>query len=205
MGTLNLAAPLVLFEKSRLWAGTRFHLLPSFHHHPTRNVVCPSGAWFENRPHLTPSTQLAWNPKHVIVHWNTHTLYWYIEPQQSHMRFSFSMADIYRAMSKIVSGPRPTWTTMSSGNHIYHERHLSGRVQCSHRATSDEMNHEIRQPHIWANIWVHITLPSVGKLKHRKFSILTTMVSDIEKQWTLNCINNSGIWGPTRHLSLKNN
>ena len=23
--------------------------------HPTRNVVCPSGAWFENRPHSTPS------------------------------------------------------------------------------------------------------------------------------------------------------
>ena len=100
--TLNLAAPLVLFEKSRLWAGTGFHLLPSIHHHstqhnnttqtvtltvtltstvslhytdthPTRNVVCPSGAWFENRPHSTPSIHLAWNPKHVIVHWNTHT------------------------------------------------------------------------------------------------------------------------------------
>ena len=28
------------------------------------------------------------------------------------------------------------WTTMSSGNPIYHERHLSGRVQCSHRATT---------------------------------------------------------------------
>ena len=108
MGTLSLAAPLVLFEKSRLWAGTGFHLLPSFHHHPTqhnnttqtvtltviltstihytdthpiRNVVCPSGAWFENRPHLMPSIHLAWNPKHVIVQWvgigthtHTHTL-----------------------------------------------------------------------------------------------------------------------------------
>ena len=99
MGTLSLAAPLVLFEKSMLWAGTGFHLLPSFHHHPTqhnnttqtvthtvtltstsytvhytdthptRNVVCPSGAWFENRPHLTPSIRLAWNPKHIIVQW----------------------------------------------------------------------------------------------------------------------------------------
>ena len=36
---------------------------------PTRNVVCPSGAWFENRPHLTPSIHLAWNPKHVMVQW----------------------------------------------------------------------------------------------------------------------------------------
>ena len=26
------------------------------------------------------------------------------------------------------------WTTMSSGNPIYHDRHLSGRVQCSHWA-----------------------------------------------------------------------
>ena len=36
MGTLRLAAPLVLFEKSRLGAGTGFHLLPSFHHHHPR-------------------------------------------------------------------------------------------------------------------------------------------------------------------------
>ena len=108
MGTLNLAAPLVSFEKSRLWAGTRFHLLPSFHHHhptqhnyttqtvtltviltstfshtlythPTRNVVCPSSAWIENRPHSTPSIHPAWNSKHVIVQWvgiGTHT-FWY--------------------------------------------------------------------------------------------------------------------------------
>ena len=33
MGTLSLVAPLVLFEKSRLWVSTGFHLLPSFHHH----------------------------------------------------------------------------------------------------------------------------------------------------------------------------
>ena len=44
--------------------------------HPTRNVVCPSGAWFENRLHLKPSIHLVWNPKHVIVQWvdiGTHT------------------------------------------------------------------------------------------------------------------------------------
>ena len=43
---------------------------------PTRNVVCPSGAWFKNRPHLTPSIHFAWNPKHIIVQWvgiGTHT------------------------------------------------------------------------------------------------------------------------------------
>ena len=100
MGTLSLVAPLVLFEKKRLRAGIGFHLLPSFHHHPTQhnyttqtvthtvtlistsysrlhyketrpicNVVCPSGAWLENRPHLTPSIRLTRNPKHVIVQW----------------------------------------------------------------------------------------------------------------------------------------
>ena len=38
MGTLSLAAPLVLFERSRLWVGTGFHLLPSFYrHHPTQH------------------------------------------------------------------------------------------------------------------------------------------------------------------------
>ena len=44
--------------------------------HPTRNVVCPSGAQFKNRLHLMPSIHLAWNPKHVIVQWvgiGTHT------------------------------------------------------------------------------------------------------------------------------------
>ena len=51
--------------------------------------------------------------------------------------FSLSMADIYRAMSKVVSGRRPTWSTMSSDNPTYHERHLSGRVQSSLRVTSD--------------------------------------------------------------------
>ena len=73
------------------------------------------------------------------------------------------------------------WTTMSSGNPIYHERHLSCRVQCSHRTNYDDINHEIRQPHLWATVWVQITLPSVEELKHYKFTILTTMPSDHEK------------------------
>ena len=53
--------------------------LPIVHNtdtHPTHNVVCPSGALFENRPHSMPSIHLAWNPKHVIVQWvgiGTHT------------------------------------------------------------------------------------------------------------------------------------
>ena len=41
-------------------------------------MVCPSGEWFENRPHLTPFFRLAWNQKRVIVQWvcyctHTHT------------------------------------------------------------------------------------------------------------------------------------
>ena len=43
---------------------------------PTRNVVCPCGAWIENRPHSTPSIRLARNPKHLILQWvgiGTHT------------------------------------------------------------------------------------------------------------------------------------
>ena len=36
---------------------------------PSRKVVCPSGAWFENRPYLTPSIHLPWNPKRIIVQW----------------------------------------------------------------------------------------------------------------------------------------
>ena len=45
----------------------------------TRNVVCPSRAWFENRPYSTPSIRLARNPKHLTVQWvgigkPTHTL-----------------------------------------------------------------------------------------------------------------------------------
>ena len=45
---------------------------------PTRNVVCPSGAWIENRPHSTPSIRLARNLKHIIVQWvgiGTHTVW----------------------------------------------------------------------------------------------------------------------------------
>ena len=36
---------------------------------PGFDVVYPSGAWIENRPHSTPSIRLARDPKHVIVQW----------------------------------------------------------------------------------------------------------------------------------------
>ena len=43
---------------------------------PRRNVVCPSGARFENRPHSMPSIRLVRYPKRIIVQWvgiRTHT------------------------------------------------------------------------------------------------------------------------------------
>ena len=106
MGTLNLASPLGAFREEQTMSRHRVSPSPflsssshttQLHHtnsytysHPnlnflqhctdarsTRNVVCPSGAWFENRPHSTPSIRLAWNSKHVIarcVGIGTHTL-----------------------------------------------------------------------------------------------------------------------------------
>ena len=66
---------------------------------------------------------------------------WYFtdifETQQSKMRFFLIHG---RHLSgRVQCSHRATtamWTTMSSGTPIYHERHLSGRVQCSHRATA---------------------------------------------------------------------
>ena len=59
-------------------------------------------------------------------------LYWYFETQQSQMRFVLLHG---RHLSgRVQCSHRATtamWTTMSSGNPIYHERHLSGRVQCT--------------------------------------------------------------------------
>ena len=105
MWMLSLVAPLVLFRRAGYELASGFTFSPPFiiiphntitlhkqlylqspkpqlspvHYtdtHPTRNVVCPSGARFENRPHLTPSSHLVWSPKHVIVQWvgiGTHT------------------------------------------------------------------------------------------------------------------------------------
>ena len=36
-GDVKPGGPLGAFEKSRLWAGTGFHFLTSFHHHPTQH------------------------------------------------------------------------------------------------------------------------------------------------------------------------
>ena len=61
---------------------TRTVTLTSTSHHKytdtrrTCNVVCPSGASFENKPYSRPSIRHAWNPKCVIVQWvgiRTHT------------------------------------------------------------------------------------------------------------------------------------
>ena len=51
MGTLSLAAPLVLFEKSRLRVGTGFHLLPSYHH-PTQHNLHYTNSYTYSHPNL---------------------------------------------------------------------------------------------------------------------------------------------------------
>ena len=74
-GDVKLGGPLGAFQEEQ---AMRRHLVSpspflssssSSHTCPTCNVVCPSSTWIENRPHLTPSIHLAWNPKHVIVQW----------------------------------------------------------------------------------------------------------------------------------------
>ena len=66
---------------------------------------------------------------------------WYFidifETQQSQMRFFLIHG--WHLSGRVQCSHRVTiaiWTTMNSGNPIYHERHMSGRVQCSHRATA---------------------------------------------------------------------
>ena len=69
-----------LFLSSSSHTNTTLHYSSTYSHpnlnflhyadaHHTRNVVCPSGALFENRPHSMPSIRIARNPKHVIVQW----------------------------------------------------------------------------------------------------------------------------------------
>ena len=116
-------------------------------------------------------------------------LYWYFEPQQSQMRVF--LIHCRHLSGRVQCSHRATtvmWTTMSSGNPVYHERHLSDRVQCSHRTTTDDINHETRQ--------------LLGNLSHHFDN------NAFRSRETLNIkyyISNSGIWGPIRHLPLRNN
>ena len=81
-GDVKPGGPLGAFREEQ--AMSRRHRVPpspflssSSHSRPTHTVVCPSGAWNENRPHSTSSIRLVWNPKREIVQlvrqWNTHT------------------------------------------------------------------------------------------------------------------------------------
>ena len=68
---------------------TQLHYTNSYtYSHPNLNF-CPSGAWFVNRPHLTPSIRLARNPKYVIVQLvgirtDRHSPIFYPPPSYSH-------------------------------------------------------------------------------------------------------------------------
>ena len=140
----------------------------------------------------------------VIVFCFRMVLYWYIESQQSHMRFF-----------------------------LIHGRHLSGCIQSSLRAKSDVDNHEIRQPLLsWqTSIGPCLNYPPGHVQREQPWDQATPsmrycMSSDYTAicwgTWALEvhhfdnngfrsretvnikyCINNSGIWGPTRHLHLK--
>ena len=141
------------------------------------------------------------------------TFYWYFEPQQSQMRFflihgrhlSGRVQCSHRAMTAM-------WTTMCSGNPIYHERHLSGRVQCSHRATA--VSNVVTGPLPTISIMrpgnpIYELLYEL-KLHCHLLGNLSHYFDNNGFRWreTVNIkyyINNSGIWGPTRHLPLKNN
>ena len=140
--------------------------------------------------------------------------YWYFEPQQSQMRF-------YLIHGRHLSGrfqcshraTTATQATMSSDNPIYHERHLLGRVQCSHRATA--------MPNIVTGALPTISIMRPGnpiydllyEFKLHCHLLLGNVSHHFDNNGfrsreTVNikyCINNSGIWGPTRHLPLKNN
>ena len=82
----TFSLPVIIIPHNTITLHKQLHIqssypqLPPIHYtdtRPTRNVVCPSGAWIENRPHSTPSIRLARNPKQVIVLWvgiRTHTL-----------------------------------------------------------------------------------------------------------------------------------
>ena len=130
-------------------------------------------------------------------------LYWYFEPQQFQMRFFLIHG---RHLSGRVQcshrGTTAMWTTMSSGNHIYHERHLSCRVQCSHRTSTDDINHETRQPlyELLYGFKLHCHL--LGNLSHHFDNNCFISRETVNMKYY---INNSGIWGATRHLPLKNN
>ena len=59
-------------------------------------MICPSGAWFENRSHSTPSIRLGQNPKRVIVQWvgigtHTHTHTYFL-----HLKSFFYILHLYR-------------------------------------------------------------------------------------------------------------
>ena len=85
-----------------------------------RKVVCPSGAWFENRPHSTPSIHLAWNPKRVIVQWvgirHTHSLLGTTISRR--VRTPVQVQPFER--SRIVSLREAGWTYQRIAAHVRH-------------------------------------------------------------------------------------
>ena len=85
------------------------------------------------------------------------------------------MRDICRAVFNVVTGPHPRRSIMGSGNPIYEPQYVF-TLHC-------HLLWSIRSSPFWQQ-WFQISINS------KQFE-------------TLICVNNSEIWGPTRHLYLK--
>ena len=90
-------------------------------------------------------------------------------PRAATYEISQPMVDIYRAVSKVIFRPRPTWTTMRPGNPIW-ELLYEFRLHCHLMG-----NLSIRTPSFWQE-WFQISRNS----KHYIVSIIATIA--FEKQ-----------------------
>ena len=112
----------------------------------------------------------------VFLFWEWYrTLLVFLKLSSHKWEFSLSMADIYRSVSNVVVGPRQRWeqpwaqATPSIMRDICRAVYnvVTGPRPCPiySRDHYDDINHDTRQPHLWATVWVQITMSSVGELK----------------------------------------
>ena len=151
-------------------------------------------------------TARSYRDYHWFLFWEW-SFYWYIEPQQSRMRF-FLIHGRYLS-GRVQCSHRATsatWTIMSSSNPIYHERHLSSRAQYSHRATSTTwtiMRSGKPMYELLYEFKLHCHLLGNLSIKSSLFSQQWFQISRNSKH----LIFYQYLWnmGPTRHLPFKNN
>ena len=105
------------------------------------------------------------------------------------------------------------WTSAVTNEIFFliHGRHLSGRVHCSHRATA--VSNLVTGPLPTISIMRPGNPNYEFKLRCHLLGNLSIRSSPFRQQWfqitrnckIIYCINNSGIWKPTRQLPSKNN